>query len=72
MNLVCNFFRDLKLLVTMLPLAPLLSFPEGEDPLASVLSSLHHSNPFKVLLSPHHVVVPRTWLVTGRVRMSAT
>lgn len=52
-TLICNFFRDLRSLVTMLSLTPLLSPPEAEDSLASVLSSSRQSNPFKALLSPH-------------------
>lgn len=47
--LVYMFFRDLRPFITMLPLAPLLSFPEAEDPL--VLASV---SPFQgpALTSP--------------------
>lgn len=58
-TLVCNFFHALGPSVTMLPLYPLASFLEAEDPLAKVLRSPNSFNPFKALLSsPHCMVVP--------------
>lgn len=57
-TLVCNFFHVLRPLVIMLPLEPLASFPEAEDPLTSVLRSSYQFNPFMSLLSPpHHMAV---------------
>lgn len=53
-TLVCNFFHAFGHHAALDPLA---SFPEAEDPLASVLRSLHQFNPFKALVSPPHYMV---------------